>query len=161
MDMFTCVSSVFCATWVAMFSRKAGAGAAPLPPGPRGFSILGYLRFLGTDLHLTFTHLASVYGPIYRVRFANKMCLILNSPAVTPNEAWNILASLFSKKNTDRLQLLEREMLIKASLDAHYNIKREDVQKAIREVYTNTGTHVKIGKTVLNTTSRPSTPWWA
>ena len=37
--------------------------------------------------------------------------------AKTPKEAWDMLASLFSKKNDTRLQLLERELLLIAQRD--------------------------------------------
>ncbi|KAF9689461.1 hypothetical protein SADUNF_Sadunf01G0094600 [Salix dunnii] len=56
------------------------AGAAPSPPGPRGLPLVGYLPFLGYDLHKKFTELAGVYGPIYKLRLGNKLFMVVSSP---------------------------------------------------------------------------------
>ena len=53
-----------------------------LPPGPRGLPLLGYLPFLGKDLHREFEKLARVYGPIYRLWLGNKLCVVVSSPAL-------------------------------------------------------------------------------
>ncbi|CAN8015329.1 unnamed protein product, partial [Ixodes persulcatus] len=37
-----------------------------LPPGPRGTPLLGFLPFLGKNLHVMFRDLAKVYGPVVR-----------------------------------------------------------------------------------------------
>ncbi|KAB1669929.1 hypothetical protein ES319_1Z214000v1 [Gossypium barbadense] len=62
---------------------KARKPMAPLPPGPRGLPILGYLPFLGFDnLHLVFTELGGVYGPIYKFWLGNKLTVVISSPSL-------------------------------------------------------------------------------
>nr|KJB20801.1 hypothetical protein B456_003G165700 [Gossypium raimondii] len=62
---------------------KARKPMAPLPPGPLGLPIVGYLPFLGFDyLHLVFTELAGVYGPIYKLWLGNKLIVVISSPSL-------------------------------------------------------------------------------
>uniref|UniRef100_A0A7N0ZZN1 Uncharacterized protein n=1 Tax=Kalanchoe fedtschenkoi TaxID=63787 RepID=A0A7N0ZZN1_KALFE len=55
--------------WIFFISRvgEKVAGRRRLPPGPRGLSLLGYLLFLGADLHLTFAKLGRRHGPIFKL----------------------------------------------------------------------------------------------
>ncbi|KAK7085939.1 hypothetical protein SK128_008549 [Halocaridina rubra] len=53
------------------------AQAHPLPPGPWGIPILGYLPFLPKDIHVHMMKLAQKFGSIYRLRFGNKLFVIL------------------------------------------------------------------------------------
>ncbi|XVE57738.1 hypothetical protein DITRI_Ditri04bG0113700 [Diplodiscus trichospermus] len=64
-------------------NRESNKLIAPLPPGPRGLPLVGYLPFLGTDnLHLVFTELTGVYGPIYKLWLGNKPCVVISSPSL-------------------------------------------------------------------------------
>ncbi|KAL6174543.1 hypothetical protein ACLB2K_051189 [Fragaria x ananassa] len=55
---------------------------APLPPGPHGVPLLGYLPFLGTNLHHQFTDLSKVYGPIYKLQLGTKLGIVVSSPSL-------------------------------------------------------------------------------
>ncbi|CAL5355984.1 unnamed protein product [Camellia sinensis] len=55
---------------------------APLPPGPRGLPVLGYLPFLGTNLHHSFSHLAHHYGPVFKLWLGNKLYVVITSPSL-------------------------------------------------------------------------------
>ncbi|KAF7138065.1 hypothetical protein RHSIM_Rhsim07G0102400 [Rhododendron simsii] len=50
--------------------------------GPLGLPIVGYLPFLGTNPHQSFTELAQQYHPIYKLRLGKKLCVVLNSPSL-------------------------------------------------------------------------------
>ena len=51
----------------------------PLPPGPLGLPLLGYLPFLKQEAHLTFTSLAKTYGPIYQIKLGNTRVVVITS----------------------------------------------------------------------------------
>ncbi|KAG6514719.1 flavonoid 3'-monooxygenase CYP75B137-like [Zingiber officinale] len=46
-----------------------GGGARQLPPGPRGWPVLGNLPQLGAKPHRTLHALSKIYGPLFRLRF--------------------------------------------------------------------------------------------
>ncbi|KAL4334085.1 hypothetical protein GQ457_07G009840 [Hibiscus cannabinus] len=154
--------------WTAPKSKKS---IARLPPGPRGLPIVGYLPFLGTDnLHLVFTELAAVYGPIFKLWLGNKLCIVISSPAlakevvrdhdVTFSErdppiaaqiasfgCNDIAFDSYSSPNwKNKRKVLASELLTTARLNACYGLRREQVMKAIRDVYGNVGKPIDIGK---------------
>lgn len=51
-----------------------------LPPGPRGWPILGSLTSLGTHPQITLTTMAEVYGPILYLRLGQRDCIVVSSP---------------------------------------------------------------------------------
>ena len=53
-----------------------------LPPGPFGLPVLGYLPFLGKELHSDFATLAKRFGPIYTLQLGRRTCIIVNSSDV-------------------------------------------------------------------------------
>ncbi|KAK8750012.1 hypothetical protein OTU49_015182, partial [Cherax quadricarinatus] len=59
-----------------------GSRVRPLPPGPWGVPILGYLPFLTKDIHISLMNLATRFGSIYRLSFGNKMLVILTDPKI-------------------------------------------------------------------------------
>ena len=63
--------------FAAAFWKRSRAG---LPPGPRGLPLVGYLPFLGKELHREFERLARVYGPICSLWLGNKLCVVVSSP---------------------------------------------------------------------------------
>ncbi|KAK1559675.1 hypothetical protein Q3G72_017168 [Acer saccharum] len=74
MEMITSLVAVFAVIlflWNLKSWRKI---VPPLPPGPRGLPIIGYLPFLGTHLR--------VYGPIYKLWLGNKLCVVVSSPSL-------------------------------------------------------------------------------
>ncbi|CAN8012474.1 unnamed protein product [Ixodes pacificus] len=60
---------------------KARIQDRPLPPGPTGVPVLGYLPFLASSPHVTYQRLAGRYGPIVRVRLGSKDVVVLNDLA--------------------------------------------------------------------------------
>lgn len=53
-----------------------------LPPGPMGFPFLGYLPFVGQEIHLTLTSLSNRYGPIYQIFLGNIRVVVLNDASL-------------------------------------------------------------------------------
>ncbi|XP_050692357.1 cytochrome P450 18a1-like [Eriocheir sinensis] len=54
----------------------------PLPPGPWGVPVFGYLPFLSKDIHYSLLGLARRFGPIYSIRFGIKRFVVLADPDV-------------------------------------------------------------------------------
>ncbi|KAI7746539.1 hypothetical protein M8C21_004681 [Ambrosia artemisiifolia] len=65
-----------CYQWKQSYSRNC---TTPLPPGPYGLPVVGYLPFIGSNLHERFTKLAKTYGPIFSLRLGSKLHVVVNS----------------------------------------------------------------------------------
>ncbi|CAM8876788.1 unnamed protein product [Rhodiola kirilowii] len=165
------VFTIFCASWIASSLRKT---PFTLPPGPRGLPILGYLPFIGTDLHITFAKLAGLYGPVFKLRLGNKLCVVVSFPALVKemvrhkdtifgNRDGSIAALIGFDGGCDIVlqdygpewrklrKHLAHEMLSNASIDACYEKRREGIQLGIKQVYRNIGEPVNIGHIMLLT----------
>ena len=176
--MAVTIITMFWFLWNNIKPKKAVA--APFPPGPRGLPLVGYLPFLGNDLHKKFTELAGVYGPIYKLRLGNKLCIVVSSPPLAKEIVRDkdtifadrdppISARVFTYGGNDiawssyspqwrkMRKVLVREMLGN-SLDASYALRKQEVKKAIREVYNKIGNPIDFGElayvTSLNTVLR-------
>ena len=53
-----------------------------LPPGPTGLPFLGYLPFLGSEIHLTLTDLSRKFGPIYQIFLGGIRVVVLNDASL-------------------------------------------------------------------------------
>lgn len=158
--------AVICFLWP--FFMKVGKGNSRLPPGPRGLPLVGYLPFLGRNLHRIFMDLAIVYGPIYKLWIGNKLYIIISSPTLVKevvrdhdtkfaNRNPTITASALTYGASDiafasygsKWQILRKlfvhEVLSKANLDAFYAFRRDEMRKIIRDVHNKNGTAIDIG----------------
>uniref|UniRef100_A0A7N0V7D7 Uncharacterized protein n=1 Tax=Kalanchoe fedtschenkoi TaxID=63787 RepID=A0A7N0V7D7_KALFE len=172
------LTAVFIAAFSIFFASKIARGFRkppfPLPPGPRGLPIIGYLPFLGTDLHVALANLASSYGPVFKLRLGTKLCVVVSSPAAV-KEIVRDKDAIFANRDASvgaliatygghdiafadydpewrkMRKLFVQEMLSKASIDACYDKRREGVRMGIREVYGKTGEAVNISQILLVT----------
>ncbi|CAN1333238.1 Flavonoid 3'-monooxygenase [Linum perenne] len=156
------------------------ANKEALPPGPRGLPIVGYLPFLSTHLHNThlhksFTELAEVYGPIYKLWLGYKMHVVISSPSLVkqirdqdetfaardPSIAAKILTHgvndvAFKSYGSDWKKLRKvfvRELLSNASLDGSYVLRKQEVQRTVKDVYQKRGKELDFGQLVFMTIS--------
>ncbi|KAK9984581.1 hypothetical protein SO802_034106 [Lithocarpus litseifolius] len=175
----TALVSIF-AVDVAKWMGRVGFGSAkksrkpPLPLGPRGLPLLGYLPFLGTNLHRKFEELAGVYGPIYKVWLGHKLCVVVSSPSlvkevvrdqdtifanrdplivaiVATYGGVDIAFSSYGPEWKKLRKIFMREILSNANLDSSYTLRREEVKKSIRNVYDKIGTPIDLGVLVFVT----------
>ncbi|KAF5478434.1 hypothetical protein F2P56_004994 [Juglans regia] len=174
----TVLIGTFAVLWLLWAIKKQRKAAVPpLPPGPRGLPIVGYLPFVGTELHTKFEQLYEIYGPIYKIWLANKLCVVISSPSLVKevvrdhdvifsNRDANTVARTvtygavdiaFSPHGADWKMLRKmfvREMLSPANLDSTFPLRREEVRNTIRNVYDKKGTHIDLGDlafiTVMN-----------
>lgn len=146
----------------------------PLPPGPRGLPILGYLPFLGHNLLEKFTHLSHKHGPIFKFHLGNKLCVVVASPSLAKQIVRNhdaVFASrdvpiaariasygasdiAWSQPNPEWRSLRKifgQELMSSRSLEASYALRTDEVRKAVRRVYSKTGEVVEIGRLIFRT----------
>uniref|UniRef100_A0A803MCU0 Uncharacterized protein n=1 Tax=Chenopodium quinoa TaxID=63459 RepID=A0A803MCU0_CHEQI len=81
-NMLTIIIPLFFITWFIFFIKWQNKKRFPLPPGPRGLPLVGYLPFLDSNLHQSFINLASIYGPIFKVQLGMKDCIVITSPSL-------------------------------------------------------------------------------
>lgn len=53
-----------------------------LPPGPMGLPFVGYMPFVGNEIHLTLTSLSDRYGPIYQIFLGGIRVVVLNDASL-------------------------------------------------------------------------------
>ncbi|XP_039167213.1 flavonoid 3'-monooxygenase CYP75B137-like [Eucalyptus grandis] len=152
--------------------RWRNHATAPLPPGPRGVPFFGYLPFLGTNLHRKFAELAETYGPIYKLRLGSKLYVVVNSPSLAKeivrdqdmtfaNRDPNIAGAIASYGARDIAfssqgpywrnlrKLFVQQLMSNMSLDACYGLRRQEVRKALSDLYRKRGLPVDIGELAL------------
>ncbi|XP_030468610.2 flavonoid 3'-monooxygenase CYP75B137-like [Syzygium oleosum] len=167
------VIAIAALSFFSLFRRRNHA-TAPLPPGPRGVPFFGYLPFLGTNLHQKFTELAETYGPIYKLHLGSKLYVVVNSPSLAKeivrdqdmtfaNRDPNIAAAVASYGGRDIAfssqgpywrnlrKLFVRQLMSNVSLDACYGLRRQEVRKALSDLYRNPGVPVDVGELALLT----------
>ncbi|WOK92304.1 flavonoid 3'-monooxygenase [Canna indica] len=76
------LSTLILSSLFLLYFSKYKSGGAPLPPGPRGWPILGNLPQLGTKPHHTLHALSKVYGPLFRLRFGSVDVVVAASASV-------------------------------------------------------------------------------
>ncbi|KAK9214237.1 hypothetical protein WN944_006225 [Citrus x changshan-huyou] len=158
---------VLAAVIIGLTKTKAKkATAPPLPPGPRGLPLVGYLPFLGTDLYKSLTKLAEAYGPIYKFWLANKLFVVVSSSSIA-KEMVRDKDTIFSNRQTTVATLtptlggndivfspygaqwrrlrkaMVGEMMTNSSLDSCSDLRKQVLKNTIRDLYNN-----KIGKPV-------------
>ncbi|XP_030516661.1 flavonoid 3'-monooxygenase CYP75B137-like [Rhodamnia argentea] len=149
--------------------KRRRIAKAPLPPGPQGVPFLGYLPFLGANLHRKFAELAETYGHIYKLQLGSKLYVVVSSPSLAkeivrdqdmmfanrdPNIATTIatygaMDIAFSSQGPhwrNLRKLFVRKVMSNASLDASYRLRRQEVRKALSDLYGKSGVPVDVGE---------------
>ncbi|KAL3834072.1 hypothetical protein ACJIZ3_008808 [Penstemon smallii] len=148
------------------YKRKPTSKAPPLPPGPLGLPVVGYLPFIKQNLLVQFSDLAQKYGPIFSLRAGNKLWVVIMSPSITKevvrdndlvfsNRDVPIAAQVVSFGENDMAwspnnsgwrkmrKVFAHDVLSNMNLDGSYILRKDVVRKTIIDVYGN-----KIGKPV-------------
>ncbi|XP_057811453.1 labd-13Z-ene-9,15,16-triol synthase, chloroplastic-like [Salvia miltiorrhiza] len=146
----------------------------PLPPGPRGVPILGYLPFMSTNMLQHLTHLSHQYGPIYKLRLGTKLAVVITSPSLAKQvlrDQDNIFAHrdatvaaltfsrggrdvVFSPPNSswrEMRKVLVRETQSSSALHASRELRRDQVRRAVRSIYSKIGRPVAFGELTFQT----------
>ncbi|KAG9452444.1 hypothetical protein H6P81_005348 [Aristolochia fimbriata] len=157
----------------------------PLPPGPPGLPLVGYLPFLRQDLHCFYAELAKTHGPIFSLRLGTKLCVVLSSPSLA-KEIFKDQDPVFANRDPPQSGLITsyggsdmvwapngplwrllrktcvREVMANSRIDATSGIRRVEVRDLVHDLYTDhAGTPVNVADkafvAVLNVVS--STIW--
>ncbi|CAL9760491.1 unnamed protein product [Musa acuminata subsp. burmannicoides] len=138
-----------------------------LPPGPRGFPVLGSLPFLDPDLHRWFADLGRVHGPVMRVRLGAKPCVVLSSASVArevfrnhdvtfANHDVPAAARTASYGGSDLAwaaygphwralrKVCVRELLSARRVEAVGPLRRREVRRMVAEVHSRAGAAVEV-----------------
>ncbi|KAL7150144.1 hypothetical protein ABFS83_05G090000 [Erythranthe nasuta] len=167
------LASLFCYSWIVVLGNLKTVTKPPLPPGPYGLPILGYLPFLKNNLHHQFTQLSRKYGPIYRLWLGSKLYVVVSSPslikqivrdqdsifanrdppvaALVATGGYNIVWTANGPYWHDIRKLFVREMMSNTNLQASHVFRTEEVWKLIRNLDTQIGSPVQIGELIFLT----------
>ncbi|PWA49417.1 cytochrome P450-like protein [Artemisia annua] len=169
--------------WYRRSNSSMGKGTytPPLPPGPKGLPVVGYLPFLGPNLHHEFDKIAKQYGPIFKLYLGSKLHIVVNSAELAKvvtgehdesfaNREPHIVGLAASygandvawqNNNSNRRNLrkvLVHEVLSNKNLEASHAYRKSEVRKTIKNVHDMVGTAVDINEvsfsTVLNILTR-------
>ncbi|XP_023755285.1 probable (S)-N-methylcoclaurine 3'-hydroxylase isozyme 2 [Lactuca sativa] len=157
--------------WTVSYSRKR---MPPFPPGPYGLPVVGYLPFLGSNLHEIFTEMADRYGPIFSLQLGRKLHVVVNSmdqvKAVTRDLDQTManrcppLAALtmsyggndiiWSNSNThwrNMRKILATQVMSDKNLKACESFRTYEVRRLVKEVYSKFGTKININEIAFKT----------
>nr|XP_043612923.1 cytochrome P450 76C1-like [Erigeron canadensis] len=149
--------------------RSSSIHAPPLPPGPYSLPIVGYLPFLNPDLHKQLTNMAHSYGPIFKFHLGRKLHIVINTPELAKevvrdqdeafsNRDMTVAASVITyggqdivlSKNNSKWRNLRKifvsELLSNKNLEACGSLRKDEVRKTIKDVFSKIGTSVNISQ---------------
>ncbi|MCL7037238.1 hypothetical protein MKW94_027913 [Papaver nudicaule] len=165
------VTSLLVISW-SVISRKRNGGK--LLPGPRGWPLIGNLLSLEPDLHFYFTKLAKVYGPIYKLQWGMKCLVVLNSSALAKEGlrdqdakfadrdgpvvgmvlSYGGIDMVWSASDSEWRKLRKisaHELMSNTNLDSCYNLRRKEVRKMVKDLYSKIETPVDVYGSVFTT----------
>ncbi|KMT16995.1 hypothetical protein BVRB_2g042000 [Beta vulgaris subsp. vulgaris] len=167
-NVLTTIIPIFIMLWFIFFVKKQDRKKPPLPPGPRGLPLVGYLPFLGSNLHHSFKELASLYGPIFKLRLGAKDCIVITSPSLVKEVvrdqdvvfanrvsivaantllfgSMDIAFSNYGVEWRKMRKIFATEMMSTSSLDASYHLRKKHVKKMINDTYKKAGQIINVG----------------
>ncbi|KAL7594968.1 cytochrome P450 76C1 [Lactuca sativa] len=156
--------------WIT-YSRKH---IPPFPPGPYGLPVVGYLPFLGSNLHERFTEMAHRYGPIFSLRLGRKLHVVVNSidlvkvvtrdldqtmanrspPLTALTISYGGNGVVWSNSNThwrNMRKILATQLLSNTNLKDCQGFRTYEVRRLVKEVYSKLGTKININEIAFKT----------
>ncbi|XP_077215684.1 costunolide synthase-like [Tasmannia lanceolata] len=162
-------TAVLLIAWYVWMAKKWSKEHFPLPPGPRGLPLVGFLPFLEEELHCQLEKLAKIYGPIMNVRLLNKNVIVVSSPELA-REVMRDQDPIFANRdvtvatlamnyngadigwapNGPHLRLVRRicsrELMSNKGLDNFYPLRRREVRQTVREMYSKINTPIDLSE---------------
>ncbi|XP_023771476.1 flavonoid 3'-monooxygenase CYP75B137 [Lactuca sativa] len=156
-------------------NSKKGKSANQLPPGPYGFPVLGYLPFLGSNLHEKFTEMGHRYGPIFSLRLGTKLHVVVNSmelakvvardqdktlanrspPLTAVISSYGVNNISWSNNNAhwrNMRKLLVSQLMSTANINTtqSQSLRTHEVRKMVADVYAKLGQQIDINEIGFN-----------
>uniref|UniRef100_A0A803Q5V1 Cytochrome P450 n=1 Tax=Cannabis sativa TaxID=3483 RepID=A0A803Q5V1_CANSA len=167
--------AAFALIWFSWTRKKYLSSKPPLPPGPHGLPLVGYLPFLSSNIHHDYSALAKVYGPIFKFWMGTKLCVVITSPqligqvvreqdivfanrnlsicsSITTYAGHDIAFASYGPEWKNLRKIFIREMSSNTKIDIMYGVRRGEVRKSIRYLFENINTPVDIGRLAFQTT---------
>ncbi|KAL0377856.1 UNVERIFIED_CONTAM: cytochrome [Sesamum radiatum] len=150
--------SLFVLALAFKFSSK---GKAKLPPSPApALPLLGHLHHLKLPLHLTYHNLSKKLGPIFSLRFGNRLMVVVSSPAIvgecfTKNDIvlanrprftlskyigynyTSLVDSPYGEHWRNLRRLTTVEIFSSARLNVFQSIRHDEVRLVLKKLYKN------------------------
>lgn len=165
---------IFAISWYKFAFSRSSNGGPPLPPGPRGLPIVGYLPFLSHDRHKQFTEMARTYGPIFKLQVGSKLLVMVNTldlakevvrdqdeifanrkaPIAAATSTYGGQDIVWSNNNSywrNLRKIFVHEVLSNKNLEACSSYRRDEVRKTIKNVYGKIGTPIDINEISFST----------
>ncbi|KAL4570884.1 hypothetical protein LXL04_026548 [Taraxacum kok-saghyz] len=172
--LITILLVTFAIVWYKLAINASSNGEPPLPPGPRGFPIVGYLPFLSHDRHKQFTEMARTYGPIFKIRVGSKLHVVVNNlelarevvrdqddifanrkaPIAAATSTYGGQDIVWSNNNSywrNLRKIFVHEVLSNKNLEATSSFRRDEVRKTVKKVYGRIGTAIDINEISFTT----------
>ncbi|KAI3754239.1 hypothetical protein L1987_54018 [Smallanthus sonchifolius] len=108
----------------------SSTSSPPLPPGPFSLPVVGYVPFLGPDMHKQFTNMARTYGPIFKMVSMN-ITEIFGRPNMSdffPNLAWFDMQGV-ERDMEKQLKMMDR--IIESMIEDRIKSKSEKLQDGV------------------------------
>nr|XP_043609741.1 (S)-N-methylcoclaurine 3'-hydroxylase isozyme 1-like [Erigeron canadensis] len=160
--------------WYKMTTTVSSSSS---PPGPRSLPIVGYLPFLGPELHKQFVEMADTFGPIFKFHLGSKVNIVINSPELAKevvrdqddtfaNRQQTVAVSIYSYGGQDIVfsdnnsswrslrKILVQEILNNKNLEACRSLRRNEVRKTIKNIFGKIGTSVNINEIAFSTEAK-------
>ncbi|KAJ0569994.1 putative cytochrome P450 [Helianthus annuus] len=162
-------------TLAVLWYKFTHSSASPrLPPGPRSLPIVGYLPFLGPELHKQFTRMAHTYGPIFKLHLGSKLHVVINSSELAKevvrdhdeifaNRNLTVAASVLSYGGQDLVwsmnnsnwrklrKIFVHEALSSKNLESCSSFRMGEVRKTIKNVFSKISTPIVISEITFMT----------
>ncbi|KAB5556323.1 hypothetical protein DKX38_007232 [Salix brachista] len=149
------------------FTRSTERSSS-LPPGPRGFPLIGNLASLEPDIHSYFAKLAHTHGPIFKLRLGYKLGIVVSSPSLAaevlrdhdinfanrdiPDVSRamdygrsNIVATPYGPEWRMLRKVCVVKMLSTTTLDSLYPLRSREVRNTVEYIYSRAGSPINVG----------------
>ncbi|KAF6166957.1 hypothetical protein GIB67_030650 [Kingdonia uniflora] len=165
---------VFAISWYIWIGNILVKRKLPLPPGPRVLPLVGSLPYIDPELHTYFSKLTNIYGPIFKLKFGTKLCVVLGSPetakeVLKDNDSIfanrdplissliisygcsNILSAPYGPECRMLRMVFAREIIGKMRTNVICDLRRQEVRQTVKDVYLKIGTPINISEQMFVT----------
>ncbi|BCS21536.1 cytochrome P450 [Aspergillus puulaauensis] len=122
-------------------SRLRSRNKPPLPPGPKGWPLIGHLRAAAVDKHKYWYQLGQQYGPLSSVKVANLTFIIINSHDVAHDLIVKRFANYSGRARLPFIELLDEsapwtsKLILTRQYGPEYRLHRRMLESGMTATY--------------------------